>query len=225
MSLYNRKEWKEFRENVIELDGSRCVRCNRGKNEATLQVHHKEYIDGKAPWEYGTEYCETLCMRCHAEEHGKIPPKSGWQYITDEDLEDLVGICQNCGTQIRYVYVVYHDKWGFMEVGTLCCDYLTDSEIASSKKETKLRYRARKTRFIKSSRWKPLGDSYTIRQSLFEVKIKETMNRYFITIHNLSSKIEYPSLEEAKGAVFEVIESGKLHKYLDKHRIKYPVKK
>ncbi|MBL1232819.1 MAG: HNH endonuclease [Flavobacteriales bacterium] len=77
MSLYNRKEWKEYRDNVIESDGGKCVRCGRPDGEVVLQVHHKIYLTGKLPWEYGTENCETLCKGCHAAEHGIIQPKIG----------------------------------------------------------------------------------------------------------------------------------------------------
>ena len=49
MSLYNRKEWKEFRDNVIETDGFKCTACGRSQGEVILQVHHKIYISGKLP--------------------------------------------------------------------------------------------------------------------------------------------------------------------------------
>jgi len=104
MSDYRRKEWKKFRESVIESDGGKCVHCGRGEDEAVLQVHHKRYIKGRLPWEYGTKDCETLCKGCHAELHGLIKPRSGWDYLWDEDLDDLSGTCQNCGTSIRYVF-------------------------------------------------------------------------------------------------------------------------
>ncbi|MFN3195275.1 MAG: HNH endonuclease [Chlorobiota bacterium] len=120
MSDYLKKEWKKFRESVIESDGGKCVQCGRGEDEAVLQVHHKRYIKGRLPWQYGTKDCETLCKGCHAELHGHIKPRSGWDYLWDDDLGDLSGTCQNCGTSIRYVFHIGHEKWGFMEVGTHC---------------------------------------------------------------------------------------------------------
>lgn len=53
MSLYNHTNWKEFGNNIIELDGNKCTICNRNSNEVVLQVHHKRYILGLKPWEYG----------------------------------------------------------------------------------------------------------------------------------------------------------------------------
>ncbi len=136
MSLYTKIEWKEFRDNVIESDGYKCTICGRDSTEVTLQVHHKIYIEDKLPWEYGLENCETMCKGCHAAEHGIIKPKFGWKYVGEDDLEDLSGTCENCGASIRFVHVIYHAKWGFLDVGTLCCDNLTDTEIASNKRET-----------------------------------------------------------------------------------------
>ena len=81
MSLYKKIEWKEFRQNVIESDDFKCTSCNRTAKEVVLQVHHKFYIKGKLPWEYGTENCITLCKGCHASEHGIIKPKIGWDYV------------------------------------------------------------------------------------------------------------------------------------------------
>lgn len=228
MSLYNRKEWKEFRDNVIETDGFKCTACGRSQGEVILQVHHKIYISGKLPWEYGTENCETLCKGCHAAEYGIIQPKIGWEYIGEDDLGDLIGECENsgCGSAIRYVYLISHPKWGFLEFGTICCDNLTDSEIASNNRETLRRYRSRKARFLKSKRWQEEGSIYKIRQSLFEIKIEEEKeDAFYLTIHELRSKKIYNSLEDVKSAAFDVIESGELYTYLDEKRIPYRKKK
>ncbi|RLD55219.1 MAG: hypothetical protein DRJ01_16945 [Bacteroidetes bacterium] len=225
MTLYTKKEWKEFRDNVIEADGYKCTICGRTSEEVTLQVHHKEYIKGKLPWEYGLDKCQTICKGCHAAEHGIIKPKFGWEYVGDDDLEDLIGTCENCGAAIRYVFVVYHKDWGYMDVGTLCCDNLTDTEIASNKRESQQRFKGRKSRFLKSKRWKFSDGKYKIRQSLFDIEIEEVKNYYYLTIHNLKSSRKYESLDEAKSAAFGVIESGELYEYLDKHNISYRKKK
>jgi hypothetical protein len=225
MSLYTKKEWKEFRDNVIESDGNKCTICGRDSKEVTLQVHHKIYIEGKLPWEYGLENCETLCKGCHAAEHGIIKPKVGWEYVGDEDLEDLIGTCENCGASIRYVYVIFHQKWGFLDVGTMCCDNLTDTEIASNKRETQLRYTSRKERFLKSKRWGFGLNKIKIRQSLFDIEIEIFDNHYILTIHKLRSPKKYQKIEDAQAAAFDAIESGKLIEYLDKKEIPYRKKK
>lgn len=90
MPNYRNKEWESFREEVFELDNHQCVRCNRTEFDGVvLQVHHKEYLKGKTPWEYPYEFCETLCKGCHAAEDGLIPPKNGWEYCGEEKRDAL----------------------------------------------------------------------------------------------------------------------------------------
>lgn len=64
-----------------------------------------------------------------------------------------------------------------------------------------------------------------IKQSLFEIRIKQKEEGYYLTIHQLKSPKQYPSLDAAKVAAFDVIESGKLYEYLDKKGIRYRKKK
>ncbi|MFY0673982.1 MAG: hypothetical protein JXQ87_11280 [Bacteroidia bacterium] len=213
---YHKKEWKEFRDQVIELDGFKCVRCGRGKEEVVLQVHHKYYEKGRMPWEYGTEACETLCKGCHAEEHGITKPTAGWEYLGEEDLGDLTGSCEKCGTSIRYVYQIGHPDWGFLEVGTYCCDSLTDTVIASNNRESLTRFRGRLKRFINSVRWQVTEKVHSINQSIFHVVIMEINESHFqITIQGFKSRRVYKTLREAKEKVFNVIESGEMVNYLD----------
>lgn len=225
MKLYQKSEWKEFRKEVLELDGNKCSKCNRDGNEITLQIHHKLYIDGRKPWEYGTKDCITLCKGCHAEEHGIIKPKAGWEYIGYEDLGDLNGSCENCGTSIRYRFLIYHKNWGTLEVGTLCCDNLTDSNMALNQLESLKKYESRKKRFINSKRWKEENSTYKINQNFFDIQITNNTSSFSINIHQMPSKKIYKSLMEAKSKAFDVIETGTLYKYLEKRNISFPKKK
>lgn len=84
---YRNEEWLKFRKEVIELDGNRCAICGRSELEdIVLQVHHKNYVSGKLPWEYSYKDCETLCKGCHAREHGLICPNFGWEFVGEDDL-------------------------------------------------------------------------------------------------------------------------------------------
>ncbi len=221
MKLYRKNQWKEFRKDVIESDGSKCTSCGRGEIEVVLQVHHKKYISGRKPWEYAIQDCITLCKGCHAVEHGLMMPKFGWEYIGDEDLGDLSGTCDNCGAPIRYVFMVYHENWGTLEVGTMCCDNLTDSNIASNKMESLKSYEGRMERFINSRRWKLIDNIAKIRQNLFDIEISRKETCYHLKIHNLESKKEYQTINEAKSSAFDVIESGKLIEYLKANHISF----
>ena len=155
MSNYHKTEWKEFRENILEGDNYTCVRCGRSREDGViLQVHHLIYHKGRKPWQYATEECETLCKGCHGAEHGYVIPKFGWEFIEMEDLGDLIGECEFCNNPLRYSFAIFHENWGTINVGTGCCDNLTDSDLASNEKESFLRYSKRKSNFITSKRWK-----------------------------------------------------------------------
>lgn len=218
-SPYKSSLWIEFRESVIELDGHKCSVCGRGRDEVILQVHHLKYIAGRKPWEYATHECKTLCKSCHASEHGIIMPKFGWEYTGDEDLGDLIGTCDNCGSSLRYLFYIFHENWGTVGVGTHCCDILTDSNIASNLIESQKRYNERKKRFLISKRWKETDHILKIKQGIFKIEIKRCNSVYYIKINQLESKKIYKSIEDAQSKVFDIIESGELIDYFKKHGV------
>ena len=225
MSLYNTYEWRTFRDQIIELDAHKCKDCGRGESDVILQVHHKEYIKGRKPWEYPMRDCETLCKGCHASRHGIIKPQIGWEFIGQEDLGDLVGTCENCGSSIRHCFLIQHENWGTIEVGTYCCDKLTDSNIASNFIESQTSFKARKGRFINSKRWKLTDDVYRIKLSSFVIEIQFVETYFLLKIYNLQSKIRYENLDDAKAKAFDVIESGEFIEYLSRHNIAFPEQK
>ncbi len=219
MSLYHATEWKVFREQIIELDGHRCRDCDRSDKEVVLQIHHFKYIKGRKPWEYALKDCKTVCRGCHAQIHGIIKPQIGWEFIGKEDLGDLIGTCDNCGNSIRHSFLIQHENWGALEVGTNCCDKLTDTTYASSLIESQTSYNSRKKRFLNSKRWKFEKGIHLINHGNFEVKIKEKDSIFLIKIYIKESKKEYKSIFEAKSKVFEVIESGEFLEYLEKYNL------
>jgi hypothetical protein len=56
-------KWQEKRLRIMDRDHFRCRICNT--NEVTLNVHHKKYIKGKAPWEYSDADLLAVCEDCH----------------------------------------------------------------------------------------------------------------------------------------------------------------
>jgi hypothetical protein len=159
---YQSNEWKEFRESVLDVDNYECVRCNRRAVEgAILQVHHLKYLPGKKPWQYPLESVETLCKRCHAVEHSKVEPNRDWTLIDIEDLGDLVGECEYCDNDIRYVHELYHPKWGHLNVGCNCAEKLTMDSLNAN-------FRSRLIKFLDSTRWKKIT---TESQSIKLVKV------------------------------------------------------
>ena len=214
MSAYKNNQWVKFRNEVIELDNETCVRCGRKKSERTiLQVHHKFYIAGRKPWKYSLTDCETLCKGCHAETHGKIMPKTGWEYITQEDLGDLIGKCDYCHTELRYLFTIFHEKWGILEVGTHCCDTLTESQSASEFTSSQQKRDNREKRFLNSPRWRTEGNTLKTILSGFCIKIERLGDNYVLTINEIRGKTKYHTLLDAKHRAFNFIESGEAAEY------------
>ena len=221
---YRSKEWKEYRDHVIRMDGGLCRRCGRGIGDGvTLHVHHRGYVKGRKPWEYPYDFCETLCGGCHAEEHGIVPPQCGWDYVGWDDLGDLTGVCERCTTPIRYVFMVSHANWSPMEVGQHCCDRLTSSTVVSEFIEERLRERrswsGRLKRFVSSPRWRVAPDgSHQIVQDRLSVRVLPHGKSWALVIDGVRGKGAYPSVIEAKEHTFTIFESGKVQEFIERRR-------
>ena len=59
--------WRKKRQEVLEQHNFQCDSCKAKKN---LQIHHKEYLPNRMPWDYSQSYYKVLCEKCHAMEHG-----------------------------------------------------------------------------------------------------------------------------------------------------------
>lgn len=212
--LYRDKKWIDFREEVFEMDSYACVKCGRANPEVVLQVHHKQYQHGRPPWEYPPALCETLCKGCHAREHGEIRPNEGWALYADDDLGGLYGECECCGTSLRYVFYIHHDKWEPLAVGTICCDSLTGTTEAT---EYRKRLERRK-RFISSKRWKysPIGLCIKQGRSL-EIEIRTDGRGFRIYMNSIRGNKIFESENSAKAFVFDMIEKGKAHAFAKRH--------
>ena len=218
MHPYRTADWTKFRAEVLRLDGDSCSACGRDSSKGiVLHVHHKQYLAGHAPWEYPYELCEALCSGCHAAAHGLIPPKFGWEHVGWDDLEDLVGTCECCGTSIRYVFMVQHPNWRAMEVGEICCDNLTSSQVASGMMESKRRYSERLKRFVSSPRWSARpGDVKHITQKGLNIEVVPSDQVFRLRIEWQPGKKTFATVLDAKIKVFELIESGVINEYLVK---------
>lgn len=62
--------WQKKRLEIFNRDGFRCQHCDT--DQVSLNVHHKEYIRGRMPWDYEDSNFETLCETCHKLLH--FPP-------------------------------------------------------------------------------------------------------------------------------------------------------
>jgi hypothetical protein len=68
--LLKRPEWQKKRLEMLALAGWECQSCGTKDNE--LHVHHKQYFNGKNPWEYENDQLEVLCDDCHSVEHQSL---------------------------------------------------------------------------------------------------------------------------------------------------------
>ncbi len=73
----------EWRDKIYELDGHRCVKCNRnGKLNAHHIFSHSKYTEKR--WD--TDNGATLCVYCHREFHSLY----GIKRFTDQDFRDFI---------------------------------------------------------------------------------------------------------------------------------------
>jgi ribosomal protein S27AE len=208
MNEYRSADWKAFRNEVIRLDNYACTQCGkRAADGAVLHVHHKRYIQGRKPWDYPHNLCSTLCAGCHAVEHGHIPPQHGWTLVGTDDLGDLIGECERCGTALRHSYFVVHPKWRAMEVGTDCCDELTGTPVASEHRK----YLDRRKRFVASPRWKfDYRQELSIEQNKISVSLVLSAGTYRLRVYGKLGKKVFANEVDAKAAAFDLLESGTL---------------
>lgn len=59
--------WQKLRLKAMEATDFSCEIC--GDDEATLNVHHKEYFKGHEPWDYNIGQLSVLCEDCHEAQH------------------------------------------------------------------------------------------------------------------------------------------------------------
>jgi hypothetical protein len=64
--------WQKLRLEAMQKADFCCESCFDSKS--TLNVHHKDYIKGREPWEYGLTQLSVLCETCHKEHHSKTDP-------------------------------------------------------------------------------------------------------------------------------------------------------
>lgn len=55
--------WQRRRLDILQRDDFTCQICF--DTTTTLHVHHRRYLAGREPWEYGDHDLTTLCKPCH----------------------------------------------------------------------------------------------------------------------------------------------------------------
>lgn len=218
MRNYRSVEWRNFRAQVIELDGAVCQHCGRGRSDrVVLQVHHTRYQAGLQPWKYPLETCETVCSGCHARLHGEIPPNSGWELLGWDDLGSPDGVCDLCGTEIRYVFMIDHADWHPMEVGEVCCDTLTSTTDATQKMSAVRSLSKRRRRFVDARQWRVDESGGCWRRYLrHDIRVWPNSAGWELMIDRRLGKIRYDSMDAAKVKAFEVITNGAFDRFISR---------
>lgn len=217
MKAYRSREWREVRGQALEVADYTCERCLRKEADGLiLHVHHRVYRPGAAPWEYSLGELEVLCAGCHAQEHGVIRPSDGWEVVGYEDLGEVDGECDLCGTAIRHVYAISHPKWHSLEVGSDCCDNLTNTDIASKHEHERRKHLARRRTFIRSPKWTEGMQPGSMRQDgPLWYRLVEHSDGIGISIAGVQGKLRFANAIQAGGWLFEFIESLDGAQYLE----------
>lgn len=212
MKGYRQAQWNKRRSEILKRDNYTCQHCGRTpKDGVELQVHHLTYINGHKPWEYPDYALLTLCKGCHSKEHGITPPPpgEGWVYDSWDDTEDFgAEQCEYCGSDLRYVHILYHPDWGFLRVGCTCADKLLNNTLGSEKEIEREKLAHKWKTFINSPKWKHYKNGYFFEindvkfciwdnESYFTLKIKKYGSSYFGG--------KYKTLEFAKSSAFEYL--------------------
>lgn len=86
-------KWQRLKAKVCDRDNWTCTVC--GNAERELHVHHRYYIKGKNVWDYPASALQTLCDRCHKDEHhydSRAVIKSVRHIRFEAGIEKLAGL-------------------------------------------------------------------------------------------------------------------------------------
>ncbi len=64
---YRDPRWQRRRLEIMERHNFSCQECD--DTTTTLNVHHRQYRKGAAPWEYEDKELMCLCEKCHSQIH------------------------------------------------------------------------------------------------------------------------------------------------------------
>jgi hypothetical protein len=144
-------------------------------------------------------------------------PQEGWECFEEVDLGDLSGSCDLCNTTLRFEFHIHHRDWGPMCVGTDCCDRLTGTTTASEFVDAITKRQDKKRRFIESPQWNDhLGVLRWYHGGVL-VAIVKIGTEFVIRCCGVEGNDRFASSRDAKGHVFEMIESGKLDKFASRY--------
>jgi hypothetical protein len=85
--------WQRKRLEIMERDKFTCRECQ--STTRTLNVHHINYVSGRAPWDYPDTNFRTLCDVCHEQLETDIRAvRSFAAYLSADDRNTLIGFAR-----------------------------------------------------------------------------------------------------------------------------------
>ncbi len=208
--IYHAPQWLAFRKRLLHMDNDQCSHCAQSSAQRILQVHHKYYIPGRLPWQYPPKACLVLCRSCHAQLHGKVQPRKGWQYMGHDYCRKGKVPCENCQTKIKHCFLIFHPQWGTLQVGTICCDRLTTTTYATEQRNLD----KKRAHYFKSIHWQKTerGNKHR-RYKGRHILVFKRGGAYFLKIEETFGHKKFATPEEAQNHAFTIIHDGRLRSY------------
>jgi hypothetical protein len=120
--------WQKLRLEALTSAGWKCQDC---AGADFLNVHHRRYVSGRAPWEYSLAELKVLCEACHRKIHGLVSVSDGRE--TDEGQHwcgDWTGDnWRRDGSSFFVDDIPFHlMRWDFIEDGMYGAIYFAVSD-------------------------------------------------------------------------------------------------
>lgn len=133
-------------------------------------------------------------------------PHKGWVLEGVDDLEDLIGACEWCGTSLRYAHHLSHPDGYRSVAGCSCAEKLTEDYTNPRRIEKALK---RRNKWLISPRWKYFVWRWNSGIDAYrgddEIAIKKENNKYRIWIRARMGLKLYNSVDDAKKAAFDAL--------------------
>jgi hypothetical protein len=138
-------------------------------------------------------------------------PSEDWEFISVDDLGELDGKCDACGTDIRYEYSIFHPNWAdTLTVGEFCCERLTGSTEAAEHQI----WIERLQRF--SCSWISTETGEHRRYFGIDIHLLKKSEGYILKIHEKTGSRLYSSSDEAKTYAFSIMQDPDMRKKIKK---------
>jgi hypothetical protein len=142
-------------------------------------------------------------------------PHKGWEHSSIEDLEELSGQCEMCGTSLRYVHHLWHpQREESVAVGCNCAAKLTEDYVNPRLREKAAKGKsARNVRWLKKE-WTPSHKGFTLkalgyRMTVFQIQKSPYQGMWGYFVGETRGSAPCKTLNGAKVACRDLIDQLK----------------